>query len=284
MAPTLLDALACAPAAAALVVAALERADDRKALRLAHPQLRDAVGEATTKLTADFEAALDARPLTARRWPRLARLKIHCPHAVDVEALGAETWGALRALALRALALSFPVDQAGVFGAPAACALVAALRRMPALRALELWSVALPDAAAAADLFRASSAEAVPLRSLRVYNASLTPAAERALAASGWRLERLQLGENLALGAAGVAALLASPRRSSPRRPLPSAASTWRVAAWTRPPSSRWPTRPGRSRSWTSRSTSSAPPRPGPRWPRSRGTAACAAWTWATAS
>ena len=49
-APTLLDALARSPAAAALVVAALEEAGDRKALRLAHPQLRDAVGEATTKL------------------------------------------------------------------------------------------------------------------------------------------------------------------------------------------------------------------------------------------
>jgi len=61
---TLLDALARAPAAAALVVAALEQ-DDRKALRLAHPQLRDAVGEATTKLTIYFESLTDvARPPT----------------------------------------------------------------------------------------------------------------------------------------------------------------------------------------------------------------------------
>jgi hypothetical protein len=47
---TLLGALARAPAAAALVVAALDRLEDRRALRLAHPQLRDAVGEAATKL------------------------------------------------------------------------------------------------------------------------------------------------------------------------------------------------------------------------------------------
>jgi hypothetical protein len=50
--PTLLDALARAPAAAALVVTALERTEDRAALRLVHSQL--GVGEATTELGADF--------------------------------------------------------------------------------------------------------------------------------------------------------------------------------------------------------------------------------------
>jgi hypothetical protein len=68
-APTLLDALARAPAAAALVAAALG-AEDRRALRLAHPQLRDAVDESTTRLTVTMGEGAAPLP-TARRWPRL---------------------------------------------------------------------------------------------------------------------------------------------------------------------------------------------------------------------
>jgi hypothetical protein len=49
---------------AALVVAALGPAD-RRALRLAHPQLRDAVGEASTVLDADLRAP--GAPPTAGR-------------------------------------------------------------------------------------------------------------------------------------------------------------------------------------------------------------------------
>ena len=68
-APTLLDTLARAPAAAALVVGALEEVDDREALRLACTQMRDAVGEAETKLgiIRHSAAPADAAPLAAPR-------------------------------------------------------------------------------------------------------------------------------------------------------------------------------------------------------------------------
>jgi hypothetical protein len=103
-APALLETLARTPAAAALVVAALEEADDRKALRLAHPQLRDAVGEATTKLRVNlYAAAADARPPPPRRWPRLEELTVLYPSLTTLEALRAETWDRLRALHLSGL-------------------------------------------------------------------------------------------------------------------------------------------------------------------------------------
>jgi hypothetical protein len=97
-APSLLDTLARAPAAAALAVAALERAEDRKTLRLAHPQLRDAVGEATTKLQAVIHAARAARPPTPQRWPRLAELTMLGPDAAAFEALRSGTWRSLQPL------------------------------------------------------------------------------------------------------------------------------------------------------------------------------------------
>ena len=203
-APSLLDTLARAPAAAALVVAALERAEDRKALRLAHPQLRDAVGEATTKLGINRHAFARARPPTPCRWPRLEKLTFGWPDLAAIEALHSETWGALHTLTLQYFST-------GGLDAPAARALAAALRRMPALRALELRSVELSDAAAE-ELFRSCSAGAAPqLRSLTVVEATLTPATARALAATGWRLEELHLSESGYLGAAGVAAIAAAP-------------------------------------------------------------------------
>ena len=208
--PTLLDALARAPAAAALVVAALEQAEDRKALRLTHPQLRDAVGEATTKLGAGLPAA--ARPPTSQRWPRLEELTVDRPDLATIEALGSATWRALRSLRINGLTgpdVSFNADKADL-DAPAARALAAALRRMPALRALDLDCMVFSDAAAG-ELFRSSSAEAVPqLRALTVSNAELTLTAVCVLAAAGWRLEELDLSGN-ALGAAGLAALLSAP-------------------------------------------------------------------------
>jgi hypothetical protein len=74
----LLDALARAPAAAAaaaaLVVTALERAEDLRALRLVHPQLRDAVGEATTELDTRPSSGVFPRTPTSQRWPRLEEL------------------------------------------------------------------------------------------------------------------------------------------------------------------------------------------------------------------
>ena len=140
-APTLLDALARAPAAAALVVAALEEQDDRKALRLAHPQLRDAVDEAATKLTVSLTRAT-ARPPMARRWPRLEELTLRRPDSAALEALGAETWGRLRALGIG----NWRSDIKCALDEPSTRALSAALQRMPALRALEMWNVALSDA------------------------------------------------------------------------------------------------------------------------------------------
>ena len=201
--PTLLDALARAPAAAALVFAALEWAD-RRALRLAHPQLRDAVGEATTKLQADLMDAAAARPLTPHHWPRLEELTVSWPDLAALEALGSGAWASLRSICIDQHA-SLALD------VTSARALVAALWRMPALRALELRSVRLSDEAAA-ELFRASRVEGAPqLRELSIRHARLTLAAARMLASAGWRLEALNLWGNEDLGAAGVAALVAAP-------------------------------------------------------------------------
>jgi hypothetical protein len=148
-APTLPDALVHAPAAAAPVVAA-PRKLDRKMLRLAHTQLRDAVGEATTKLEArpcEHHRApaappcgvcarspytIGARPPTPRRWPRLEKLALMRPGVTALEALGPGTWGGLRTLALEFYSTDFGLSVS------AARALAATLRRMPALRALEL--------------------------------------------------------------------------------------------------------------------------------------------------
>jgi hypothetical protein len=193
--PTLVDALALAPAAAR-VLAALGP-EDRKNLRLAHTSLRDAVGEATTKLEANFMRAA-ARPPTARRWPRLVELAIFEPDLAALGALGSEMWHSLRSLWFCA-----GLD----FLEPSARALAAALRRMPALRALKLQSIILDEAAAA--LFRSKNAPR--LRAITVTGVDLAPAAVRALAATGWRLEELDLRMTRTLGAAGVAALVAAP-------------------------------------------------------------------------
>ena len=211
-APTLLDALAHAPAAAALVVGALKRAGgdhprshgDRKALRLVCTQLRDAVDEATTWLEADFEGG-DAAPPTPARWPRVKELRIIGPTLEVIVALGSETWGGLRTLRLG------PSNEHIALDVPSARALAAALRRMPALRALKLRRMRLSDEAAA-ELFRASSAEDAPqLRLLAVTDADVSPAAVGMLAAAGWPLEELDLRFNDGLGAAHIAALLAAP-------------------------------------------------------------------------
>ena len=205
--PTLLEALARVPAAAALVVAALGK-KDRAALRLAHTQLRDAVGEATTQLSAnlvraDRLAAFLARPPTPRRWPRLEKLALTNLNLAALEALGSETWRRLSMLNL----YPSPLER-GALDEPCARALAAALRRMPALRALRLWEVTLSDSAAA----EMSRKDSMPqLRVLAANHADLSPEGARALAATGWRLEALDLSFNGRLGAAGVAALVAAP-------------------------------------------------------------------------
>ena len=63
-------------------------------------------------------------------------------------------------------------------------------------------------AASAVELFCAA---APGLRSLSLNCAALLPAVARALAATGWRLEDLNLDENADLGGAGVAELVAAP-------------------------------------------------------------------------
>ena len=223
-APTLLETLARAPAAAALVVAALGQ-KDRKALRLAHPQLRDAVSEATTKLRADFgedseesdeeseweavnseagagsAAGAAARPPTPRRWPCLEELRVLNFDLTALEALGSGTWDRLRLLDL---------DNMGgaVLDAPHVRTLAAALRRMPALRALGLWYALRPASPCMEVLARVAMPQ---LRSLAVAGAELTPASINALVNSGWRLEVLCLEGEDNLSAAGVAALVAAP-------------------------------------------------------------------------
>ena len=227
-APTLLDTLARAPAAAALVVAGLDILD-RRALQLVHSQLRDAVGEATTVLQAYYRrGAPRLSPPTPRRWPRLEALRMS-PDLEVLQGLGAETWATLRTLQLLGN---------GDVDVPFVRALAAALRRMPALRSLALHSVRFADEATGA-LFWASSAAAAPeLRSLSFIHAGLTSALATALAATGWRLEELVLSHNRDLGAAGVAALVAAPTFSLRRLDLSycglDAASLLRVAnvAW----------------------------------------------------
>jgi hypothetical protein len=113
-------------------VRALERAEDRKALRLAHPQLRDAVGEATTKLRADFKLAAAPRPPTPACWPRLEELTLQSsPGEAALKALGTEPWARLRTLRVSYSTLDRGPQPLRL---PAARALGAALRRMPALR------------------------------------------------------------------------------------------------------------------------------------------------------
>ena len=146
-----------------------------------------------------------ARPPTPRRWPRIVELAVSLPNVSGLEALGAEAWGGLHSLRVDCSPFG---SQLGV---PSARTLTAALRRMPALRALDLGSVRLPEEAAE-ELFRASSAAAAPqLRALTLHMADLSPAAARMLAASGWRLEELVLRFSSDLGAAGVVALVAAP-------------------------------------------------------------------------
>ena len=206
-APSLLDALARTPVAAALVVGALGL-QDRRALRLVCTQLRDAVGEATTKLEADLrpwgEGA--ARPPTPQRWPRLKELKIVGPNLVALEALGSETWDRLHSLCVQHRLFSSPH-----LDVTSTRALAAALRRMPALRSLELWGV-LVKIQAARELFCSSLAEALPqLRSLTASSSYLNPGIARALAATGWRLEELSLSHNDDLDTNSVAAIVAAP-------------------------------------------------------------------------
>ena len=204
-APTLLDALAHAPGAAALVVAALERAEDRKALRRAHPQLRDAVGEETVKLEANFAAAaLAARPPTPRRWPRLEELTLRKFSFASLEALGSETWGGLRSLSLYGIRKEM--------GLSSARALAAALRRMPALRALELRRVVVCAERAGGELFSADVAPRLRALTLRTLSArSLRLMELDLLVQTGWPLEELHLRVDPGIVPAGVAALVAAP-------------------------------------------------------------------------
>ena len=197
-APTLLDTLARAPGAAALVVAALGK-EDRGALRLAHRQLRDAVDEVTNRLWAILCTADAARPPTALRWPLLKRLAVYNADSAGIQALGPGAWLALHYILLDWQA-TFVLD------ASDARALAARLQRAPALRQLYLGDVEIP-ASAAAVLFRHETAPR--LRELSL-GTDLTPTTLRMLAATGWPLEELGLSPG-PVSAAGFAALAAAP-------------------------------------------------------------------------
>jgi hypothetical protein len=88
---------------------------------------------------------------------------------------------------------------------------------------------------AAAALFAGWTPDVTPrLRSLTLCNVGLMPAAARALAASGWRLEELDVSANASLGDAGVAVLVGAPHSVQRRRgagaapePAPTAEAPW---------------------------------------------------------
>jgi hypothetical protein len=201
-APPLLDTLARAPGAAALVVAALGL-EDRRALRLVHTQLRDAVGETTTKLEADLRPAGAARPPTAARWPRLEDLTVVGHDLAALEALGEDTWESLRALHLE----NPHPGEPQVWGEPAARALAKALWQMPGLFVFTVTGAKASNALAA-ELF--DPERECMLSIFSIWDADLSPAAARMLAAAGWLLESLDLS-GAPLRAAGLAALLAAP-------------------------------------------------------------------------
>ena len=211
---TLLEVLArapAAPAAAALIVRALPL-EDCKALRLAHPLLRDAVDASFTKLEVIYYGKWDGgpptpRPPTARRWPRLEALRMKVPDLAAMEALGSETWTGLRSLSLD----FHDFDRSMSPRVLKARALTTALRQMPALRSLALHHEYIFEEAAS-ELFRNSIAEATPqLNSLTFMCCEIAPAVASMLATAGWRLEELRIHYNNVLGDVGVAALAASP-------------------------------------------------------------------------
>ena len=155
-APSLLDVVARAPGAAALIVVALGP-KERKALRLAHSSLLNAVAEATKKLTVTLQiesataaaaAGAAARPPTALRWPRLESLTLagRLWSASDLDALGTARWERLEELCILCNT-QVPVpgevpprlEPDGVKARSARVrTLAAAVARMPALRRLRL--------------------------------------------------------------------------------------------------------------------------------------------------
>jgi hypothetical protein len=143
--PTLLDVAAHAPGAAALIAGALGE-EDRKALRLAHPALRDAVA---VELVArsDMEGVLRrygrrlapgsicprARPPTARRWPALELLG-PARGFERLRALRDEPWPRLEELSLGSLRLAGrPQADVRMFALTAARFLALAAPRLPSV-------------------------------------------------------------------------------------------------------------------------------------------------------
>jgi hypothetical protein len=180
------------------------------------------VDEIATKLEVWVRAAA-ARAPTARRWPRLEELAVVGAPALELaDALACVPWSHLRRLVFDSGGDSWVFLCA--FAAPAAHALAAALRRMPRLGELQLKEVRFSVGALAA-LFVGWTPDATPqLRSLTLRNVGLTPAAAGALAASGWRLEELDVSHNASLGDAGVAALVGAPPSALRRRSAGAAA------------------------------------------------------------
>ena len=148
---TLLEVLVRVPAAAEVILArggALSL-EDRKALRLVHPELREAVSAEIRELKAKQEDGAPAPPPpTARLWPALRELTlVVAPPGLEaaLRALGAATWSSLGELTLKQTDGYFVA--AFDVGVPAARALAAAALSMPALATLHLGDPFLGEGA-----------------------------------------------------------------------------------------------------------------------------------------
>ncbi len=171
----------------------------------------------------------------------LEEMRFFRPSAGALEALASGTWSRLRRLDINFPPAPFPRF---VLDAPFARALAAALRRMPALRELNLFDVPLLPGPAIELFGPFSDAGAAPLlRALAIEAFDFVPAATRALAATGWRLEDLSrdlgMDEIAALDAAGVTALVAAPTFAI--RHLNLAACGLDAAALLALANARWP-------------------------------------------
>jgi hypothetical protein len=205
-----------APTAGTLILASLS-AEDRKALRLAHPELHGALDAAAARLRVPADAHADAcarcalpqRYPSARRWLLLQSLTLDSMRCAETDrrALAEAPWerlervraapaaaAVMRAPRLRELEL---LGATGIEGVEAALAAGA----WPLLERVEIVSN-VPGVAAAL-----GAARRLPL----LRGADLGGADEgdvHALAAAGWRLDALTLRDPAA-GAAGAVAALA---------------------------------------------------------------------------
>lgn len=218
--PTLLS-LASARDAVAHILTMLE-IDERQALRLAHPELRDAIDAVTSTLVVNLRRSshvdiASARP-APQRWPELRSLTIIEPDLEAIKALASGRWNHLVTLDLTqgpALGHRWRLRRVSrkmtSFNGAYSRALSAALRMMPELAVLTLHNVQF-SVNSGATLFRALSMETAPqMHVVRITDSNITPLAVRMMATTGWRLQEIDMAFNSTFGAACVAALIAAP-------------------------------------------------------------------------